>query len=265
MKIGRMVEQVVPTAIYRALARAYMRVRLFGTTYYCPFCRGGFSKFYSGGFNFPVLIENDVVGAGHRDNVRCPNCNSSDRERLVYFYLINEGKIADRAVSMLHVAPEVPLQKYLKSLANVTHTSVDIESPRADKKMDIRSIQFPDNSFDVVVCNHVLEHIPEDLVAMRELLRVLKPGGFAILQVPISLKLEKTFEDFSIVTPPERERIFGQRDHVRIYARDYKDRLASAGFTVEVLNYSSKLGDEKTKLYALDPRECLYVARKAGT
>ena len=266
MKLGKFAEHVFPPSLFRWFSHAYMRVKLFGTTYYCPFCIGGFSKFYPAGFDFPVLKEKDIIGAGLRDNVRCPGCSSSNRERLVYFFLKNEGEISTKTLSVLHVAPEPRLQHYLKCLPNISHESVDIDSKYADKKMDLRSLQYPDAQFDVVICNHVLEHIPEDLLAMGEVFRVLKPGGFAVLQVPISTKLERTFEDFSVVDPKDRERVFGQSDHIRIYSGpDYEARLRKVGFTVEVLDYTGKLGEATMRRYALDSRERIYMAKRPTT
>lgn len=266
MKLGRIVERMLPSGVFRRLSAYYMRVKYFGWKYRCPFCGGSYRRFYPAGFDFPVLKEQDIVGAGLRENVRCPGCSSSNRERLIYLYLANEKGSNDRTLSVLHVAPEPRLQRLLKGRPNITHVSVDIASPDADRKMDIRKLEFPDESFDIVLCNHVLEHVPEDDVAMKEILRVLRPGGFAILQVPISLKLERTFEDPTVTDPKERERVFGQSDHIRIYARDYRDRLARAGFSVEVLDYAGKLGKEATMKYSLDPRESLYIAtKKSGT
>ena len=262
MKLGNIAASLLPKSAYRKLSRVYMRVRLFGNTYQCPICGRSSSKFYSAGFTFPVLKEQEIVGGGFRENIRCPNCGSADRERLVYLYLKNKAHVDTARFAVLHVAPEVSLQRYLKGLSNITHESIDIGSPHADKHMDLRALEYADGLFDIVICNHVLEHIQDDHVAMGEILRVLKPNGFAILQVPISLKLKQTFEDPSVIKPEDRERVFGQNDHIRIYARDYKDRLVAAGFSVEVLDYQAQLGEALARKYALDPKERLYIAHK---
>lgn len=234
-----------------------------GSTCTCPICSRSYREFYSAGFDFPVLTELDVVGGGLREGVRCPGCNSGDRERLFFLYLQNELKVGTKNVRILHVAPEASVQQFLKSCKNITHESVDLNSPRADKKMDVQSLAYDSGTFDIVICNHVLEHIIDDVRAMRELHRVLKDGGTAILQVPISLKLTETLEDPEVVSESDRERVFGQSDHVRIYAQDYKDRLVNSGFSVKVIPYAHELGEELTKKYALNPREDLYVCTKS--
>lgn len=261
MQLGKFAEYILPRPLFRSIARLYMRARLSGTTYYCPFCKGGFSEFYPAGFDYPVLKEQDVVGGGRREHVRCPQCSSSNRDRMMYLYLTDAG-VAEKELSILHVAPEKKMEQYLKSLPKVKHVSVDIDPERGDMQMDIQSLRFPDATFDVVICNHVLEHVADDARAMREILRVLKPGGFAILQVPIARRLSRTYEDATITDPKDRERAYGQHDHVRLYARDYKDRLTAAGFIVDVVPYAEMIGTEKTKRYALDPREDLYVCRR---
>jgi SAM-dependent methyltransferase len=129
-------------------------------------------------------------------------------------------------------------------------------------KINIADIPLPDDQFDCVICYHVLEHIPDDQKAMRELFRVLKPGGWAILQSPIDFNHDKTFEDPSIVSPDERERFFGQNDHVRIYGRDYKDRLEKAGFVVKVDDYVQQLGDSAIKKYGLMRDEKIHFCSK---
>ncbi|MEK7873336.1 MAG: methyltransferase domain-containing protein, partial [Chloroflexota bacterium] len=148
-----------------------------------------------------------------------------------------------RNLRVLDVAPLPVLQaKYVK-LPNLDYLSVDIASPIAMVRMDITAIGCPRDQFDCILCYHVLEHVPDDRKALQELFRVLKPGGWAILQSPIDATRPKTFEDFSVTSPEERERVFGQSDHVRIYGLDYKDRLTSAGFIVRVDDYAKQLSD----------------------
>jgi len=132
----------------------------------------------------------------------------------------------------------------------------------ADRKIDIKDINFEDNFFDVIICNHVLEHIVDDRKAMCELFRVLKPGGEAILQVPISKYNKKTFEDFSIILPEEREKYFGQKDHVRIYGKDYKNRLERIGFKVELYDIKNDLNIQDIKKFGLNEEEILYIGKK---
>ncbi len=145
---------------------------------------------------------------------------------------------------------------------NIDYVSVDIKSADAMLWMDITNIAFEDSCFDVIICNHVLEHISDDHRAMSELYRVLKPEGWAILQTPISLSLSETFEDRSVVTPERREKIFGQDDHVRIYAKDYKERLEKIGFCVSIHNIREELGYSTVCRYSLLEDESIYLVRK---
>jgi SAM-dependent methyltransferase len=262
MDMSSFLQKYIPHALWKTLTHAYMNIKLMGSTYTCPLCGRSYRKFYAAGFDFPVLRELDVVGGGFRENVRCPGCNSGDRERLFFLYMRDVLKVETAKLTILQVAPEESVQKVLKSLKNISHESVDLDSPRADKKMDVQNLLYASETFDIVICNHVLEHIIDDLRAMRELHRVLKKGGTAILQVPISHTLTETFEDSSVQTASDRERVFGQSDHVRIYAQDYEERLRTCGFSVQAIPYAHVVGEELTRKYALNPRENLYVCTK---
>jgi predicted SAM-dependent methyltransferase len=160
-------------------------------------------------------------------------------------------------MKLLHIAPEANLQKYLKT-QSIKYLSADLNSPLAEIKMDITDINFPSEYFDAIICNHVLEHIIDDKKAMMELFRVLKVGGWSILQVPYSPVLHKTYEDTAIVTAQEREHHFGQFDHVRIYGNDYINRLISVGFTVE----TKKVESVKANKFALNVNETIFFAKK---
>jgi SAM-dependent methyltransferase len=155
------------------------------------------------------------------------------------------------------------LRETLEKRLGSRYVSADLSSPDVMVRLDIVRSPFCDGSFDAIICNHVLEHVPDDRAAMRELLRLLKPGGWALLQVPIGLSLAETFEDPTITTPEAREAAFGQRDHVRIYANDYEQRLESAGFRVDVQSFAAELARVEAARYGLDTREKLYVCRKA--
>jgi SAM-dependent methyltransferase len=208
------------------------KVRFWGSKYYCPMCDSNIKELRPYGFKFPVLTEKNIIGGGYRLNVQCPICKSKDRERLLYLYLSKKTNLLTEQVKLLHVAPEPALSSFIKQHSNIDYLTADIGSDSVMVKMDITEIEYPDKSFDVIICNHVLEHIIDDGKAMSELYRVLKSGGWGILQVPVSLSLAETYEDFSIVDPTEREQVFGQSDHVRIYAMDFLDRLKDAGFQV---------------------------------
>ena len=141
---------------------------------------------------------------------------------------------------MLHIAPELFFEWKFKQIPSLLYLTADLYDPNAMAKMDITDIQYPGNSFDIIYCSHVLEHVPNDLEAMREFKRVLKPGGWALLVVPITS--EKTFEDTSITSPIERQKVFGHSSHVRGYGPDFKDRLVEAGFKVTVVTATEVIG-----------------------
>lgn len=257
---------IVPYSIYSPIQDAFRYIvsfRYAGNKYECPFCKGHFSAFLPAGLNLPVLKEKQVVGGVYRLNSTCPRCYSGDRERLIYLFLKeNRQDIFSKKIKLLHVAPERNLSLYLKSCSNIEYISADLNSPLADIKMDIADIKQPNDTYDVVICSHVLEHIQDDAKAMRELFRVLKKGGFAILQVPISYSIEATFEDNSITNPKDREFIFGQSNHVRIYGKDYMQRLEIAGFSVMVHDYTENLKPQEVLKYGLLKDEKIFVCSK---
>ena len=197
-----------------------------------------------------------------RPNVLSPSTLSLERHRLLWLYLKNETDFFTSKKKVLHFAPEQAFYKRFRQLKNLDYTTTDLLSPLADVKADICDLPFEDNTYDVILCNHVLEHIPNDTKAMQELYRVLKPNGIAILQIPQDLNRETTFEDNTITDKKERAEIFGQYDHVRIYGRDYFDKLRSIGFKVEEVDYTSKLSLEKIDKYRLAKGEIIPVCYK---
>lgn len=197
-----------------------------------------------------------------RENVLSPSTLSLERHRLLWLYLKNETEFFSKPLKVLHFAPEQAFYKRFKKLGNIEYTTTDLNSPLADVKADICNLPFPDNAFDVILCNHVLEHIPNDTKAMQELYRVMKPGGWGIFQIPQDLKRETTFEDDSITDKKERARIFGQYDHVRIYGRDYFDKLRSIGFTVEEVDYTQILPPDAVQKYRLAQGEIIPLVKK---
>ncbi len=197
-----------------------------------------------------------------RPNVLSPSTLSLERHRLLWLYLKNETDFFTAEKSVLHFAPEQCFLKRFRSLKNLKYTTTDLLSPIADVKADICDLPFEDNSYDVILCNHVLEHIPDDTKAMQELYRVMKPGGYGIFQIPQELDRAVTFEDDSITDRDERAKIFGQYDHVRVYGRDYFDKLRSIGFKVEEVDYTSKLSNETVDKYRLAKGEIIPVVYK---
>ncbi len=197
-----------------------------------------------------------------RENVLSPGTLSLERHRLLWLYLQNETDIFSKSCKVLHLAPEQAFYKRFKKMKNLEYTTADLYSPLADVKADITNLPFENNSFDVVLCNHVLEHIKDDTKAMQELYRVMKPGAWGIFQIPLDRNRTSTFEDDSITDKAERTRIFGQYDHVRVYGLDYFDKLRAIGFTVKALDYSATLSKDKIAKYALEKGELLPVVYK---
>lgn len=178
---------------------------------------------------------------------------------MVALYLRHRTRFFSERLSVLDIAPHPSLLRIFSALDNLDYTSADLKSPLAMVKADICHMPFPDASFDVVLCMHVLEHVLDDRQGMREMYRVMKPGGWGILQVPIDYKRAKTFEDPSVVRPEDRERVFHQSDHVRIYGLDYRDRLISVGFIVDLVPYPTELGPNIADHYGLKKNSDRYV------
>ena len=199
-----------------------------------------------------------------RNNALSPSTLSLERHRLLWLYLKNETDFfsSKEKKKVLHFAPEQAFYKLFRNQKNIQYTTTDLFSPLADVKADICNLPFEDNSYDIIFCNHVLEHIPDDTKAMQELYRILKPGGMAILQIPQDLKREVTYADDSITDEKERAAIFGQYDHVRIYGRDYFDKLRSIGFKVVEEDYTNKIAPELVERYCLAKGEIIPVCYK---
>lgn len=244
---------------------AMWRASNFGWSHECPICMGRLKAFRPDGEDHPVLYELEVVGGGYRPNMACPLCGATDRERLVYLFLRRRPQLLAGLMRLMHLAPEPKLEESFRSRPNIEYLTADLMDPNVDVNLDLTAIPYGEATFDAVIANHIMEHIPDDAQAMREVFRVLKPGGWAILQVPISLKLAFTDEDPSVTDPAERERRFGQHDHVRIYtAIDYTTRLARAGFEVERFNWEAHAYDfgGAANRYGLLRKETLFFARK---
>lgn len=197
-----------------------------------------------------------------RDNALSPGTLSLERHRLLWLYLNNETNFFSKTLKVLHIAPEQCFYNLFKNLKNINYTTFDLNSPLADIKGDICNLPFKENSFDFILCNHVLEHINDDNKAMKELYRVLNKNGTAILQVPINQKSSKTFEDSSIVDKKERIEKFGQYDHIRLYGLDYFKKLESFGFKVDPLQYSKEFTESEIIKYGLIKDEIIPVCKK---
>lgn len=221
-----------------------------GNAVQCPVCEHSYSKFLP-------------YGRIARPNALCPNCLALERHRLMWLFLREKTDFFTAMLRVLHIAPEHCFIERFEALPNLDYITADIESPLAKVKMDVHDIPFPDNSFDVVFCNHVLEHVTDDLKACSEFNRVLKPTGWGILQSPV-YNLEKTLEDNSITDAAERERIFGQRDHVRKYGKDYAARLRNSGIKIEENHFVKELDPALVSKFALPIDETIFVCRKGN-
>lgn len=196
-----------------------------------------------------------------RENALCPGTLSLERHRLLWLYLDRETSFLNDSLKVLHVAPEQVFYQKFKSFSHWKYTTTNLHSPLADVKADICALPFEDNSYDLILCNHVLEHIPNDRKAMSELYRVLKKGGTLIAQVPLDEKRTTTFEDDSITDRKERTKVFGQYDHVRVYGKDYLEFLDQTGFSSKFIAYTEKLPKEEIKRYGLQ-YESIPIAKK---
>ncbi len=191
----------------------------------------------------------------HGERDQCPGCGSLMRHRALLLLLRDRFALPRREARVLHVGPARAVASWLSAQTTLDYVSVDLDSPIAHVHADATELPFADESFDFAISVHVLEHIPDDRKALAEFFRVLRPGGQAIFQVPPS-DLQVTREDFDVVTDPgERERRFGQYDHVRLCGADYPDRIADAGFQVERVDYVAELDEEVRRRHGLRPGE----------
>ena len=234
------------------LVRPIIALSLKGNKYTDPIDGKSFRRFLPYGYG------------KQRENALSPSTLSLERHRLMWLFLRNDTDFftSKEKIKTLHIAPEQCFLDLFRKQKNLEYITSDLESPIADVKADICNLPFDDNSFDVIFCNHVLEHIINDTKAMQELYRVLKKGGFGIFQIPQDLSREKTFEDNTITNRRERAEIFGQYDHVRVYGRDYFNKLRSVGFAVDEIDYTKKITREKLERYCLMKNEILPVCYK---
>lgn len=210
-------------------------------------------------FNSEVFEKERVIGGGYRKRQKCPYCFSTDRLRFTEVILERYTGIYTDKCSVLEFAPIVALSRLLKKNKDLSYISGDIVEGRADMVLDITDIDRPDNSFDYILCCHVLEHIPDEAKAVSELMRVSKNGGKLLLSMPFSLKNDKTLEDKNVKTDAERLKLYGQDDHVRLYGTDIKKHLESYGLEVEEYTASACLTEEEMKTLKVIPEDRNYI------
>jgi len=223
---------------------------LKGNTYIDPIDGKGFRRFLPYGYG------------RQRENVLSPSTLSLERHRLLWLYLKSQTDFFIKPKKLLHFAPEQAFYKRFKKIKHFEYVTTDLNSPIATVKADICNLPFESNSFDSILCNHVLEHILDDTKAIQELYRVMKPGGMGVFQIPQDLKRDITFEDHTITDPKERAKLFGQYDHVRVYGTDYFKKLESCGFRVDAIDYTSQLSTEEIDKYRLAKGEIIPVVYK---
>ena len=252
-KIFKLILNTIPRPLLIRLsyiARPVLAFFLKGNTYTDPIDGKSFRQFLPYGYGT------------QRNNVLSPSTLSLERHRLLWLYLKNETDFFTAPKKVLHFAPEQAFYKRFRHQKNLEYTTTDLLSPLADVKADICNLPFAENSFDIILCNHVLEHIPDDHKAMQELYRVLKPGGMGIFQIPQDLTRATTFRDDTITDAKERAQIFGQYDHVRIYGLDYFDQLRQIGFLVNEVDYTKTFSPELITKYCLAKGETIPVCYK---
>ena len=222
-----------------------------GNNVECPVCERKFSKFLSYG--------SDVA---HRENVLCPYDLTLERHRLMWLYLRDHSDFFKKKLSVLHIAPEQCFHSRFKKQNNLTYLTGDLVSPIADLHFDLHNIPLESNAYDVIFCNHVLEHVDDAMQCMKELHRVMKPGGWGIMQVPQDFSRDVTFEDPTIQSPEDREKYYWQKDHVRLFGKDYPQWLTKAGFVVEEFKPTEHYDLSSIDRYRLQKEEILYIVRK---
>ncbi len=245
-----LIRDFIPPKALPLIKDIFYNLRYFfykGNKLFCPCCERSFRKFL------------DYAGS---QNDMCPGCAALSRHRLLWLYLKNETNLFTDKLDVLHFAPEYIFQKNLSKLKKINYVTADLSHPSARYHFDITNIPFKDNSFDVIICNHVLQEVPDDKKAMQEIYRVLKKKGWALLQVPINENLKKTFEDFTTKDRKKRSKLLGYPEALRIYGQDYKGKLSLSGFKVRIIDYLSRLNEKLIKKYGLFSNEKIYLCKK---
>jgi len=213
----------------------------------CPLCRSRFAAF---------------AATGRREGAVCPGCSSRERHRALWLFLQERPDLLAGTGSLLHFAPEAHLGDRLAATPGLRYISADIDPGRGDLPLDLTDLKLPDESFGAALCSHVLEHVPDDRRAMGELHRILKPGGWVIVMVPLDTGRAATYEDASITDDEGRLRAFRQADHVRLYAPDIAGRLRDAGFAVEEVPVAERVGPERARRHGLLPSDHVFLCRR---
>ena len=228
---------------------------------YCNMCRSESALFYRHGINSPASV--DIVGGGIRSDCVCPRCHSLDRYRWVLYVIEHCTQIMTRPCRVLHIAPEAGIARNIRqNNPKCDYLTGDLRVGKADMQVDVTDMAgFEDQSFDYILMNHVLEHVPDEAKAISEIKRCLKDDGVALLSFPMSLN-KKTFEDESIVSEQERLRQYGQRDHCRLYGYDAGERLERYGLHVQTVTVKDILPEAERTRMSLIPDDTIFLCRK---
>ena len=252
MRIKQVLKRILPSRLEVQIRQTFYFLRGLwyrGNKHQCPCCETQVRRFLSGGVTL-------------RSNAQCPRCGSLERHRLLWLFLKYKTVFFNRQLCVLDVAPSYFMQQKFRHYTNLDYLSTGLDDPWVMTHMDIMALPLPDNHFDCIICYHVLEHIIDDRQAMKELFRVLKPNGWAILQSPVDMTRETTLEDSRITTPEGRRNLFGQDDHLRVYGRDYIKRLKEAGFSVTPDTFVQELSDKMIDKLGLMKEEVLFICTK---
>lgn len=230
----------------------FKRFQYAGDNVVCPCCKSTFREF-------------SPFGNFKRKNSWCLKCQSLERDRLLWMYYENKTTLYKQPTKLLHIAPEIIFFRHFKKQKNIDYYPADLYPqvyPKGTQYFNLLQPTFPDNTFDAIICNHVFQYIEEDAKAMSNVYKLLKPGGWAILQVPLNKELTVTYEDSTIIDPLEREKAFGLKEHVRFYGLDYADKLKEAGFTVKIDDYTAEFSDADNYKYGFWQGDAIYYCTK---
>lgn len=231
------------------------------TDHYCILCNSQIDSFFPGGYSGDFFRNKKIIGGGYRENVICPNCRSMDRERWCYYVMQKYTDIFQKTSTILHFAPERRIADILQKNEKADYYKCDLYKAGDIHKCDITDIQFRDHFFDYIIVNHVLEHVKNEAAAINELKRVLKEDGKIILSFPVCPDM-KTYEDDRIVDEAGRLRAFGQEDHVRIYGKDFLERLSQYGLNIKVYTPCQELEKGEIEKYGFISDDILMVCSK---
>lgn len=229
---------------------------------YCMICGGNIEEFEPAGMKQELFKKHHIIGGGYRSGCICPQCGCNDRERWIYYVLSRHTDIPEMEGRILHFAPEKSISKFMRTNGKIDYYTGDLAYSRAMHVTDITDIQYKDETFDYVICNHVMEHIPDEAKAVSEIKRVMKKNGKWIFSFPVCTDMD-TFENPRITSPEDRLKYYGQEDHVRLYGRDFKERFEGYGLKLRVFRPFEEFGRDDIDKYGFIEDDITIVAEKS--